>query len=193
MLYAILCLSSEVGGGDNPMDTIEDKNQKIWKGKVFDFTVEQTVLPNGRETTIDVVRHPGSAAIVPIQEDRSVVLLWQYRPVVQTFLWEIPAGTMHRGEEPLDCAKRELEEECGLLASRFDKIGEILTAPGYSDEQIHLFLARDLSATTQKLDEDEYLQIHSFRFEDALELIKKGEIKDAMTIVGLKVAYARLK
>jgi 8-oxo-dGTP pyrophosphatase MutT (NUDIX family) len=164
-----------------------------WQGRVFDFKVEETTLPNGKHSTIEVIHHPGSSAIVPVQENHSVILLRQYRPAIRTFIWEVPAGTMRRGEAPLDCAKRELQEECGLIGHRFEKIGEILTAPGYSDERIHLYLATKLIPCEQKLDEDEYLEIHSFRFEEVMEMIKAGEIQDAMSIVGLNMAYSKLR
>jgi len=169
------------------------KERFHWQGRVFDFKVEETALPNGRRTITEVIRHPGSSAIVPVQGDDSLVLLRQYRPAIRTFIWEVPAGTMHRGEDPLDCAKRELQEECGLIGHRFEKMGEVLTAPGYSDERIHLFLATELVACEQKLDEDEYLEIHSFPFEEVMEMIRRGEIQDAMTIVALNMAYSNLR
>jgi ADP-ribose pyrophosphatase len=173
--------------------TTHTKKPFHWQGRVFDFKIEETTLPNGKHTTIEVIHHPGSAAIVPVQDDRSVVLLRQYRPAIRTFIWEVPAGTMHRWEDPLDCAKRELREECGLIGHRFEKIGEILTAPGYSDERIHLFLATELISCEQKLDEDEYLEIHSFPFEEVMEMIRRGEIQDAMSIVGLNMSYSNLR
>ena len=139
-----------------------------------------------------MIRHPGSSGIVPVQRDHSVLLLRQYRPAIQRFIWEIPAGTMHRGEDPLECAKRELQEECGVTGNRFEKIGEILVAPGYSNERIHLFLATELVSSQSKLDEDECLEVHAFRFDEALEMIRKGEIQDAMTIAGLTLAHSRL-
>jgi len=165
----------------------------FYQGRVFDFKVEETTLPNGRPSTIEVIRHPGSSAIVPVQKDQSVILLRQYRPVIRTMIWEIPAGTMHRGEDPLECAKRELQEESGFKGQRFEKIGEILIGPGYSDERIHLFLATDLIPCEQKLDEDEYLEIHSFNFEEVMKMIERGDIQDAMTIVGINMAYGKLK
>ena len=164
-----------------------------WQGRVFDFKVEEATLPNGRHSRIEMIDHPGSSAIVPVQGDHSVVLLSQYRPVIQTFIWEIPAGTMHRGEDPLDCAKRELQEECGLIGHRFEKIGEVLTAPGYSNERIHLFLATELIACEQKLDEDECLETHSFPLEEVVKMIRSGEIQDAMSIVGLQTAYSKVR
>jgi len=100
---------------------------------------------------------------------------------------------MHRGEDPLDCAKRELQEECGVRGNRFEKIGEILVAPGYSDERIHLYLATELVSSKQRLDEDECLEVRSFSMEMAMEMIMKGEIQDAMSIAGLTFAYPRIK
>jgi 8-oxo-dGTP pyrophosphatase MutT (NUDIX family) len=164
-----------------------------WLGKVFEFRSEEATLPNGRRATIEVVRHPGSSAIVPVQGDQSVILLKQYRPALGRFIWEVPAGTMHEGEDPLDCAKRELQEETGFVAHYFEKLGELLTAPGYSDERIHLFLATDLIPSEQKLDEDECLEIHSFYFEEVMGMINRGEIQDAMSMAALQMAYSRLR
>ena len=175
------------------IDTMANPRTFRWQGRVFDFKVEETTLPNGKHSTIEAIRHPGSSAIVPVEETKSVVLLRQYRPAIRSFIWEIPAGTMHRGEDPLECARRELREESGFIGQRFEKIGEILIAPGYSDERIHLFLATDLSPCEQKLDEDEYLEIHSFNFEEAMKMIERRDIQDAMTIVGLNMAYGKLK
>jgi ADP-ribose pyrophosphatase len=171
-------------GGEKPV---------LWHGRVFDFKSEEEALPNGKNTRIEVIRHPGSSAIVPVQGDHSVILLRQYRPAIRRFIWEIPAGTVRRGENPLDCAKRELQEECGVVGNRFESIGEILIAPGYSDERIHLFLATELVPCQQKLDEDECLEVHPFRLGEAMEMIRKGDIEDAMSIVGLKMAYSRLE
>jgi ADP-ribose pyrophosphatase len=169
--------------------TKEDKRTTIWKGRVFDFNLEEMILPNGRETGIGVIRDPGSSGVIPILERDSVVLIHQHRPAIKNFIWEIPAGTMLPGEEPLECARRELREECGFAGKKFEKFGEILIAPGYSDERIHLFMASDLIPCEQNLDEDELLTTHVFPFDQAMEMIEKGEIQDAMTIVGLTMAY----
>ena len=170
------------------MTNLDDK-QILWHGKVFDFNVEERVLPNGRKIEMGVIHHPGSAAILPVFEDGSIVLIHQYRPAIGDFIWEIPSGTMGPGEDPLACARRELREECGLKSNRFEKIGEILIAPWYSDERIHLFLATELTPCDQDLDEDEFLTTHISTFDQALSMVEKGEIQDATTIVGLKMAY----
>lgn len=167
----------------------ETSNQTIWQGKIFDFNVEKAMLPNGRNTMIEVIRHPGSSAVVPLFGKESVILIRQYRPTLKDFFWEIPAGTMDPGESPLDCAKRELREECGFQGSQFEKFGEILIAPGYSDERIHLFLATELTPCQQDLDEDELLTTHILPFEQAIEMICQGKIQDAMTIIGLEMSF----
>lgn len=169
------------------------RTEMLWHGRVFDFNREEIVLPNGKPTTVEVIHHPGSSAVIPVLENGSVVLIYQYRPAVRRFIWEIPAGTLHPGEDPLEGARRELREECGLAAKRFEKVGEILVAPGYSDERISLFMATGLSPSEQDLDEDELLTIHRIPFDQAMEMIEKGEIRDAMTISGLGAAYSRIK
>jgi len=169
--------------------TKEDKITPIWHGRVFDFNLEETTMPDGRNTITEVIRHPGSSAIVPLFEKESVVLIREYRPAIRDFLWEIPAGTMLPGEDPLECARRELREECGFTGKTFEKLGEILIAPGYSDERIHLFMAADLIPCGQNLDEDELLTTRLFPFDQAMGMIEKGEIQDATTIIGIKMAY----
>jgi ADP-ribose pyrophosphatase len=110
-------------------------------------------------------------------------------PVIKGFIWEIPSGTMLPGEEPLKCAKRELQEECGFQSNQFEKIGEILIAPWYSNKRIYLFLDTELIPCDQNLDEDEIITTHLFSFDQAMAMIERGEIQDATTIIGIKMAY----
>jgi ADP-ribose pyrophosphatase len=172
---------------------MQDKALILWHGKGFDLISETQVLPNGKPVTVEVIRHPGSSAVVPLLGEGKVVMIRQYRPAVGDFLWEIPAGTRIPGEDPLACAKRELCEECGLEGGRFDTLGVIAVAAGYSDERIHLFLATEISPGEQHLDEDELLTTHIFPFDDVMGMIQRGEIHEAMTIVGLQMAYQRWK
>ena len=161
----------------------------IYHGRVFDLYREETTLPNGKKMMAEFIHHPGSSGVIPLIDENSVVLIHQYRPILKDFIWEIPSGTRLPGEDPLTCAKRELEEECGLLGRRFEKLGEILIAPWYSDEQTHLFLAKELTPCEQKLDEDEILTTHIISFDQAMKMIEKGEIRDATTILGLQLAH----
>jgi ADP-ribose pyrophosphatase len=161
------------------------KITSLYNGKIFNVVLEKVTLPNGAIKNREIVRHPGAAAMVPLLDDGKVVLIRQYRHAVGEFLWEIPAGTLEPHEGPIECARRELVEETGYEASSFDKLAEILPAPGYTDEHIHIFLATGLRWVGQRPEDDEVQEARATSFETALEMITKGEIRDAKTIAGL--------
>ncbi len=163
----------------------------LYNGKIFNVALEKVTLPNGVIKDREVVRHPGAAAMVPLLDDGNVVLIKQYRHAVTNYLWEIPAGTLEPDEEPMACAERELVEETGYEATNFDKLTEILPAPGYTDEHIHIFLATGLTLAEQRLEDDEVLTVRPTPFDKAIEMIKAGEIQDAKTIVGLLLTSMR--
>ena len=163
----------------------------IRKGRVFDFYAENITLPNGVSMDMEIIRHPGAAAIVPVMDDGSVILLKQYRHAVGGFIWEIPAGTLDPGEDARQCAERELIEETGYAARHFERLVEITPLPAYSDERIHLFLATGLTQAAQNLDPDELLVVHRVELRLAIKMIADGEIQDAKTIVGLQLAASR--
>jgi 8-oxo-dGTP pyrophosphatase MutT (NUDIX family) len=160
----------------------------LHKGRVFTLVREKVALENGVTIDLDIVRHPGAAAMVPLTKRNTLMMIRQYRHAVGGFIWEIPAGTLDPNETPLDCAKRELVEEIGYSADRWHKLGEITPVPGYSDERIHIFCAMDLSPAIQHLDRDEILDVHEVSFEDAVRMAERGEIGDAKTISGLFMA-----
>lgn len=164
----------------------------IRKGRVFDFYVETVTLPNGVSVEMDIIRHPGAAAVVAVMQDHRVLLLRQYRHAVGGFIWEIPAGTLDPGEDARQCAARELTEETGYAARSLEKLAEITPLPAYSDERIHLFLAGGLVRAVQQLDRDELLVVHAVDLGRALQMISDGEIQDAKTIAGLQLAVGRL-
>ena len=167
----------------------KESKKPLWHGRAFDFDEEVITLPNGKRFVAGIIHHPGSSAIVPVREDGSVVMIEQYRPAIRDFVWEIPAGCMDPGEDPLTCAKRELQEESGYAGNRFQKVGEIWIAPGYSTECIHLFLATELTARESHLDEDEFLSVHFFPFSRVVEMVERNEIEDAMTMIAIQMAY----
>ena len=167
------------------------KITNLYNGKIFDVVLEKVTLPNGAIKNREIVRHPGAAAMVPLLDDGEVVLIRQYRHAVGEFLWEIPAGTLEPDEEAIECARRELVEETGYEAARFDKLAEILPAPGYTDEHIHIFLVTGLKLAEQKLEDDEVSEARPTPFDTALEMITKGEIQDAKTITGLLLTSMR--
>lgn len=166
------------------------KNVKnIYKGKVVILNVETVTLPNGATVDLEVIRHPGAAAIVPMKDDGTVILIRQFRHAAGGFIYEIPAGKLHPGEDPRDCAARELEEEIGYRASSFELLISIFTAPGFADEVIHIYKGTGLTKGWQKLDHDEVLQVVELPIEKAIAQIQDGTIRDGKTIVGLQTVY----
>jgi len=163
----------------------------IYKGRVVTLNLERTKLPNGLEVELEVVRHPGAAAIVPMKDQATVVLIRQYRLAAGGFIFEIPAGKLGPGEDPLVCAARELEEETGYRAGRIDSLATFFTAPGFTDEIMHLYAATGLILTAQRLDHDEVLEVVEVPLEKAMAQIQDGTIRDAKSIIGLQMVYLR--
>jgi ADP-ribose pyrophosphatase len=160
----------------------------IFAGKVIKLRVDSVVLPDGKKSTREVVEHPGAVAIVPVLPDQKIVLVKQYRHPVGEVTWEIPAGKIDAKEEPAVCAQRELEEETGYRTAELIKVTAFFTAPGFTDEIMHLFIARGLKQTAQQTDHDEFIDISVMPHAKALEMIKLGEIKDAKSIIGILMA-----
>ena len=165
----------------------------IHRGRVFELIRENVTLENGTTTDVEFIEHPGAAAIVPFLSDNRVVMLKQYRHALKKVIWEIPAGTLDPNEEVLSCAKRELIEESGYSAGQWHRLGEITPVPGYSNECIQIFLARELQPAEQNLDADEVIQVQEVEFQTALEMIGSGEIQDAKSITGLLMASTWLE
>ena len=163
----------------------------IHRGRVFRLDSEQLALSNGATVELDVIRHPGAAAIVAFPDPETVIMIRQYRHAVGGVIWEVPAGTLDSGESPLACARRELTEETGFAAARWTALGAITPLPAYSDERIHLFAAGGLTPARQHLDSDEMLQVHRVPFQKALAMIADGTIRDAKTICALYMASGR--
>lgn len=168
--------------------------REIHRGRVVRLGIEEAALPGGRTVELEIVRHDGAAAVVAVDDDDRVVLIRQFRWAAGGYLWEIPAGVLdHPEEEPASCARRELEEETGLVAGRLAPLGRLLPTPGYSTEAISVFLARDLAPGTAARGQDEVIaEVRRVAFADALAMVDAGEIVDAKTIVGLHLAARRL-
>lgn len=157
----------------------------IFKGRVIDVGTEDVTLPSGLTVTLDVIKHPGAALVVPLDGDR-VTLIRQWRHCAGGWLWECPAGTLNPGETPEECARREVVEEAGVAAGRVDHAGFIFTAPGFCDEKIHIFIARDLSAVETRRDEDEVItEVRAVPYDECLSMVARNEIQDAKTLAGL--------
>ena len=163
-------------------------SKRVYDGNVLNLRVDEVKIGNGRVARREVVEHRGAAAIVPILEGGQVILVRQYRYPIGTDLLEIPAGTLKANENPKDCAVRELEEETGYRCREIVEMLDCFVAPGYSTERIHIYLAKDLTKTQTKMDEDEIINVEHFSFSEALRKIRTGEIRDAKSIVGLHAA-----
>ena len=166
---------------------------ELYRGRHFGFVTEDVTLPNGRRTEMAMVRHPGSVAIVPLLADERILMEHQYRHPVGAEILEIPAGTLESGEDPADCARRELEEETGYAAAEIVPLGRTHILPAYSDEVIHLFLAHDLTPTASRPDPDEIIRTRAYPLEQLMGMIAGGEITDALTILSLQRAWFYLR
>jgi ADP-ribose pyrophosphatase len=165
-----------------------NKSVALHKGRVFTLLRENITLDNGVTVDLDVIRHPGASAVVPVADDNKLIMLKQFRHAVGDYIWEIPAGTLDPDETYLECAQRELIEETGYSANKWRTLGEIIPVPGYSDERIRIFLATELLPARQNLDKDEVLAVHEIKMDDAMDMIRKGAIQDGKTISGLFMA-----
>jgi len=167
-------------------------NKSIYKGRIVDLNLETVTLPNGATVELEVIHHPGAAAVVPMKDARTVILIRQYRHAVGGYIYEIPAGKLHPGEDPRECANRELEEEIGYKAGALEPVTSAYTTPGFTDEVIHIYKATQLQKGTQDLGHDEVLEIAEFPLERTIGMIREGVIKDAKTIVGLQSVYLQI-
>ena len=166
--------------------------KNIYKGRIVTLNLETVTLPNGATVELEVIHHPGAAAVVPMKDDRTVILIRQYRHAVGGYIYEIPAGKLHLGEDPLVCAQRELEEEIGYKAGVLDHVTSAYTTPGFTDEVIHIYKATQLQRGQQNLGHDEVLEIAEFPLEKTIAMIREGVIQDAKTIVGLQSVYLQI-
>ena len=159
----------------------------IYAGKILNLRVDRVRLSNGREATREVAEHAPAVAVVALSREQNVLLVKQYRYPVQRELLEIPAGRLEAGEEPLTAAQRELAEETGRRARRWQPLFGIYSSPGFTNEQLHLFLAQDLepAAGGQNLDEDELIRVVEVPLAQIPEMIRRGEIGDAKSVAGL--------
>lgn len=159
-------------------------SETAWSGKIFDVECLEVKLPNGRVSRRDVVRHHGAVAIVALTESGKIALVRQYRTALDRVTVEIPAGKLEPGEDPLDCAKRELKEETGFVAGRIAYLTTIASSCGFSDELIHLYLATQLSFEGATPDEDEFLNVDLVDVQELVDAVLDGKIEDAKTVVG---------
>lgn len=169
---------------EKPMSVIHSSTE-IYKGRQFSIIEEHVTLPHKVKAKMAYVRHPGSTVIVPWFDDDTIGLIYQYRHVINAYIYEVPAGTMDYGERPIECASRELEEETGMSASQLIQLGSTYLLPAYSDEISYIFLARNMQVSVQNLDEDEIISFKKFKISDVLEMIETGAMTDALSILAI--------
>jgi len=177
----------------NNRESVVHTSRTRHRNRHFSFEVQDLTLPNGVRTEMAMVRHPGSTGIVAVLDDGRIVMIRQYRHVVGGSLLEIPAGTTEPGEVPIHCAKRELEEETGFVAGQWISLGNIHILPAYTDEMIHVYLARECTMSRPNPDHDEIIEVSTYSYPKLMSMIEAGDITDALTILALYRAGERLK
>ncbi len=160
-------------------------SEKIFDGRIIRVALDTFELPNGKRVVHEVARHGPAAAVVPISDTGEILLVHQFRPVLNQWFWEIPAGLVEGGESPIDSARRELTEETGWRAKKIEPLLSFHTTFGFSDEVIHIFKAEGLAQDKKNLDENEILEEHFFPIPEIRAMLQRREITDSKTLIGL--------
>lgn len=179
---------SGAGDGRGGREEVRLAGRTVFDGRLLRVDVDRVRLPDGGRSVREVVRHPGAAAVLPLLEGRDgpeVVLVRQFRYAPGEALWEVPAGTLEPGEGPEACARRELREEAGLRAAELEALGTVYTSPGFTDERVHLFVARGPERGEPDPEEGEEIDRRAFPFAEALAMVRRGEIRDGKTVTAL--------
>ncbi len=168
--------------------------ERRYTGRIISLDLDQVRFPDGSEGELEMIRHPGAAAVVPFLDDPAapdprVLLVHQFRHAADDWLWEVPAGTLARGEAPEACARRELMEEAGVEARRLTRLTTVFTTPGFTDERIHLYLATDLVPMALSHDQDEFITVHEKPWSAVGKMIRTGKIRDAKSLCALMYAH----
>ena len=167
------------------------RKKTVWRGNAVDFDVDTVRLPNGKLATREYMSHPGAAGVVPFLNRDTIVMVRQYRHPVGEVTLELPAGKLDKGESPLTCLKRELQEETGYTAAKFTPLIRYWPTPAFADEVLHLYVATGLREGRMNADADEFLERVTMPFRKAVELVKRGKIRDSKTVVGLLACAVR--
>lgn len=162
-----------------------EKVTPVFTGRVLQVNVEEVRLPNDHVATLDMVHHPGGAAIVALDDTGRICLVRQYRHAANGYIWEIPAGKIDHQEPPLQTAQRELEEEAGRRAREWRSLGDFLPSPGFLTEVVHLFLATGLTEVSNRLEASEVLEAHWLPFEQVMQMAQSGELRDGKSLAAL--------
>jgi len=167
--------------------------KRVYTGRIVSLDVDEVRFPDGSTGELEMLRHPGASAVVPFLsdpagDDPQVLLIKQYRYAADGYVYEIPAGRLDAGEDPLTCARRELREETGCDAASIEFLTTILTTPGFTDEKISIYMATGLTQGEAAREADEFLEMCPMPLSAALSMVESGEIRDGKTIIGLLFA-----
>ena len=163
----------------------ELSSKQLFSGRLLEVYIDKVLLPNGKTSTREWIDHPGAACIIPVFPNGKLGLIRQYRYAAKNEFIEFPAGKLDKGESPESCAKRELEEEIGYTTKTLTFLTNIHPAIGFCNEKMWIYLAEDLTKTSEKKDEDEFLELIQTTPEKAINMVKNGEITDVKTVIGL--------
>jgi len=168
-------------------------SRRLYTGRIVNLDMDEVRFPNGTTGELEMVRHPGAAAVVPFLsdpagDDPQILLIRQYRYAADGYLYEIPAGKLDGDEDPADCARRELKEETGCTAERVEPLLFMYTTPGFTDERIHIFMASGLTQGEAGHESNEFIEVETVRLSRALTMIQTGEIPDGKTALALMYA-----
>ena len=178
---------------DNSLENKFLSSTYIYKGKIIKLRQDKVKLPDGKETTREIIEHPGAVVILALADDQKIIMIRQFRVAANEVLWELPAGKVEDGEDLVRCAKRELEEETGYYPRKIKKLLSFFSTPGFCNERLTLFLAEDLEERSKNEDDDEFIQVKSLKISEVLKMIKGNVIKDAKTIIGILFLVSVIK
>lgn len=159
----------------------------IHRTRIFDVVKKRVKLPNGNPSELVIIEHPGAVLVVPFKSNNEIVMIRQYRPAVEKFIWELPAGTLEKGESPTNCAKRELIEETGYSAKKVLHLRDIIPVPGYSSEILKFYAAFGLKKTVKQTQDDEVIREEIFTKRQIRKMFESGKIVDSKTITALAI------
>jgi ADP-ribose pyrophosphatase len=166
------------------------KRSTVFTGRAVSFRVDEVILPNGKHATREYMDHPGAVAVIPFINKDTIVMVRQYRHPVGKVTLEVPAGKIDKGEKPLACVGRELEEETGYRAGKIIKLNSFWPTPAFANEVIHIYAATNLKPTKKNPDEDEFIDAVQVKFADALKMVKNGKVRDSKTVIAILLWHA---
>jgi len=187
---------SQIKNENKELDDLKEtivRRETVHEGKIVRFEKLVVEMPNGVNADRDIIRHPGGCVIIPVDEENNLYLVKQYRVAFESVTLELPAGKLDKGEEPIVCATRELEEETGLQAQEIRAVISVYLSPGFCDEVLHVFMATGLKQGVARPDDDEFVKIEKYSIAELMTMIQTGEIKDAKTVIGVMIAERRLR